>query len=477
LANWETICYPLDEPRLLHMEGNPKSTGIWAPCLSHCDGTFYLVYTDMKYWHVPFQDSPNYITTAKDIRGPWSDPVFINCSGFDPSLFHDDDGRKYFVSMEWDYRKFDPQKEATQFTGILVTELDPKTLKPIAEPRKVFKGSPRGLVEGPHVYKKDGWYYLLTAEGGTTYEHAETVARSREPYGPYELHPETYLVCSVGAPEKPIQKTGHGQIAQGPDGRYWFAYLCGRPIGRHRRCPLGRETAINEIIWKDNWPYLKNGTTVPDESFAGYGEQRPPQAKRYGFGDESFLLDFQGLRSRPKYALEGGALRLWGGNSPCCNFGQGALLRRQADFGFEAKTSFKLSGQNFQQMAGLIYRYDEETFYYLRVAHDDEAGKADISLLCMDHGGFGMPVTVEIPDAFAQIHLKLAVKGETGAFSYSLDGKTYTALDYTVDATKISDDYARPLGFTGAFVGMQCVDMRDKTAFADFYTFEYIPQL
>jgi xylan 1,4-beta-xylosidase len=126
-------------------------------------------------------------------------------------------------------------------------------------------------------------------------------------------------------------------------------------------------------------------------------------------------------------------------------------------------------------MAGLTYRYDEETYYYLRAAYDDETGKADLSLLVMDHGDFSIPVAVEIPDAYAPIHLRLVVKGEAGAFSYSLDGKAFTGLDFIVDATKLSDDYARPLGFTGAFVGMQCVDMRDKTAYADFYTFEYIP--
>jgi xylan 1,4-beta-xylosidase len=215
---------------------------------------------------------------------------------------------------------------------------------------------------------------------------------------------------------------------------------------------------------------------VPDKSFEGYGVQKPPEAIKYDFSNEDFLLDFQFLRSKQKYALKDGALRLWGGNSPCCNFGQGALLRRQSDFNFEANTSFKLTGKNFQQMAGLMYRYDEMTYYYLRAAYDDETGKADLSLVCMDRGEFSIPVTVEIPDAYALIYLRLNVRGETGVFSYSLDGKTYTALDYAVDATKLSDDYAQPLGFTGAFVGMQCVDLRDKTAFADFITFEYIPQ-
>ena len=122
LANWETVAYPLNEKRLLDMRGNPQSGGIWAPCLSYCDGLFYLVYTDVKVWaREPFKDAHNYITTAPDVTGPWSDPVYVNSSGFDPSLFHDEDGRKYFVNMEWDYRKPGDAK----FTGILLTELDP----------------------------------------------------------------------------------------------------------------------------------------------------------------------------------------------------------------------------------------------------------------------------------------------------------------------------------------------------------------
>ena len=481
LANWETVGYPLDEPRLLHMEGNPKSAGVWAPCLSYCDGLFYLVYTDMKYWTNPYKDSPNYITTAKDIRGPWSDPVFINCSGFDPSLFHDDDGRKYFVNMEWDYRKGipNPQNEtsdAEQFSGILVTELDPVSLKPVAEPVKIFEGSPRGKVEAPHIYKKDGYYYLFTAEGGTEYEHAETVARSKSIYGEYEMHPKTHLICTGDTPDSPLRKTGHGAVAQSKDGRWWFAFLCGRPMDESMRCPLGRETAINELIWEDGWPYLKNKTMVPDEFFEGYGEQKPPQPVRYDFKSPRFLLDFQSLRSKPKFSVEeNGALRIWGGNSPYCNFGQNILLRRQAEFNFTASTSLKLNGKNFQQMAGLMYRYDEATHYFLRISHDAKNGKSAIGLLCADKEKFSIPFETEIPVHDDTIYMKLTVRGRRGIFAYSLDGAAYTDIPHEIDVSTLSDDYA-DLGFTGAFVGMCCLDMRDKTAWADFYHFEYIPE-
>ena len=477
LANWKTVGYPLDEKRLLDMEGNPKSCGIWAPALSYCDGLFYLVYTNMRYWRNPYKDSPNYITTAKNIEGPWSDPIYVNSSGFDPSLFHDDDGRKYFVNMEWDYRMANPDNDYAQFSGILLTELDPVSLKPISDPVKIFKGSERGLTEAPHIYKKDGYYYLFTAEGGTVYEHAETIARSRDIRGEYELHPNTHLICTKDAPESPIRKTGHGAMAQSSDGRWWFAFLCGRPIDDSMRCPLGRETGISELVWEDDWPYLKSKTTVPDEYFEGYGTQKPREKINYDFSSKAFRDDFMSVRSWPKYSiLDNGALRLWGGNSPCCNFEQGLLARRQQDFDFTATTSLSLHGKSFQQMAGLMYRYDEDTYYFLRISNDKAAGTTSLGLLCSNAKNFAIPVDIEFPTPDCDVNMKLVVRRRRGIFSYSLDRVNYAELPFEIDVSTLSDDYADPLGFTGAFVGMYCVDMHDKTAWADFKHFEYIPE-
>jgi xylan 1,4-beta-xylosidase len=473
LANWETVCYPLGEKRLLDMEGNPSGCGIWAPCLTHDGGKFYLVYTDVKSWNAgAYKDTPNYIVTADSITGPWSDPVFVNCSGFDPSLFHDSDGRKYLVSMEWDYRK----RDSAQFSGILLTELDPVRLTPIREPMKIYTGSARGLTEGPHLYKVGEFYYLFVAEGGTEYDHAETVARSRNLAGPYETHPQTHLVSAMQSPDAYLQKTGHGSLAQAADGRWWFACLCGRPLPGTRRCPLGRETAINEILWEDGWPYLKNQSILMDLAFEGYGEPRKPEPIEYHFKDNRFWADFQSLRSPAKFTvLDTGALRLYGGASPVCNFGQNMLVRRQTDFQFTATTSLKLTGENFQQMAGLLYRYDERNHYFWRVARNDEGNAQVLGLLVNDRGALHMPLDgQEIRVEADRVFLRLTVTGPTGRFSYSFDGQAFRDIDYSADVSKLSDEYDTQ-GFTGAFVGMGCVDMRDRTAYADFYGFSYEP--
>lgn len=165
-------------------------------------GFSYLVYTDVKAWKsYPFKDSHNYIVTARDIRGPWTEPVYMNSIGFDTSLFHDDDGSKYFINMEWDFRR---SGEET-FAGILITEVDPISLEFIGEPKKVFEGTDRGLVEGPHIYKKDGWYYL--DGGGLRSMSMRLRSHDRGIFSSRMSHPNKHICSVKGHPEHPIQKT------------------------------------------------------------------------------------------------------------------------------------------------------------------------------------------------------------------------------------------------------------------------------
>jgi xylan 1,4-beta-xylosidase len=472
LANWSSIPAPLNNIHMLDMRGNPKSGGIWAPCLSYSEGLFYLVFTDVKTWTFsPFKDTPNYITTAESIEGPWSDPVFVNCSGFDPSLFHDSDGRKYLVNMEWDYRK----QGDDQFTGILLTELDADTLKPISKPVKIFKGSDRGLVEGPHLYKVKDYYYLITAEGGTSYDHAVTVARSKNIEGPYELHPNEHLVSSKGALYSYIKKTGHGSICEGPDGRWFAAFLCGRPIDESMRCPLGRETSIAEVVWKDAWPYLKDFTMLPPESFEGYGEKLEKKDIEYNFSGESFKNDFMSLRVPAQYELlKDGILRLYGKESLSSVHNQNMLVRRQTAFNFEAETCLSLPFDHFQKMAGIIYRYDEENQYYLRLAYNEELGEKSLGILSFNKNNFSMPLLdKEIPVGNGKVYLKLTVKNRFGYFSYAKEDLKWQVIPYKIDSSIISDEYADPMGFTGAFVGMSSQDLESNSSYANFYYFKY----
>ena len=205
------------------MRGDPDSCGIWAPCLTHADGLFHLIYTDVKRYGrtttagasgASLRDFHNYLVTSERIDGDWSDPIYLNSSGFDPSLFHDDDGRKYLVNMLWDHRP-----GQNRFAGIVLQEYSPAQRRLVGARHNIFKGTSLGLTEAPHLYKRDGWYYLITAEGGTAWGHAVTMARSRALLGPYELHPDVHILSARHRPDVALQRAGHADLVETQSGR------------------------------------------------------------------------------------------------------------------------------------------------------------------------------------------------------------------------------------------------------------------
>src|SRR6187401_998643 len=258
LVHWRLLARPLNRASQLDMRGDPDSCGVWAPCLTHADGLFHLIYTDVKRYGrtttagasgASLRDFHNYLVTSDRIDGEWSDPVHLNSSGFDPSLFHDEDGRKYLLNMLWDHRP-----GQNRFAGIVLQEYSPAERRLVGTRRNVFPGTAIGFTEAPHVYKRDGFYYLITAEGGTGWGHAVTMARSRELRGPYELHPDIYILSSRDRPDAPLQRAGHADLVETQDGQTYMAYLCGRPLPNRGTCTLGRETAIQPMVWgADDW--------------------------------------------------------------------------------------------------------------------------------------------------------------------------------------------------------------------------------
>src|SRR6478752_4708052 len=268
LKNWRLLTRPLRRASQLNMLGDPDSCGIWAPCLRHYDGTFYLIYTDVKRYGrtsspgqqgVSLRDTHNYLVTCDTIDGEWSEPIFLNSSGFDPSIFRDDDGRFHVANMLWDHRP-----GHNRFGGIVLQEYSPQEKRLVSERELIFTGTDIGFTEAPHIHKRNGFYYLITAEGGTGWGHAVTIARSRKINGPYELHPHKYLVTSRERPDAALQRAGHADIADDATGTTWLVHLCGRPLRNRGRCTLGRETAIQKLVWRDDgWPYLDAEDNAP----------------------------------------------------------------------------------------------------------------------------------------------------------------------------------------------------------------------
>jgi xylan 1,4-beta-xylosidase len=185
------------------MLGAPDSCGVWAPCLTHADGLFHLIYTDVKRYGrttvggasgASLRDFHNYLVTCETIDGDWSDPVFLNSSGFDPRC-----STTTMTASGWSTCCGTTAPAATASPGSCCRNI-PRLAPLMGERKVIFEGTPLGLTEAPHLYKRDGWYYLLTAEGGTGWNHAVTMARSRDIAGPYELHPDTYILSSRDPP-------------------------------------------------------------------------------------------------------------------------------------------------------------------------------------------------------------------------------------------------------------------------------------
>lgn len=502
LVHWRLLTRPLRRSSQLDMRGEPDSCGIWAPCLSHANGLFHLIYTDVKRYGgtgasgVAPRDMHNYLVTTSQIDGDWSDPIHLNSSGFDPSLFHDDDGKMYLVNMLWDHR---PHRN--RFAGIVCQQYCSNERKLLGTRTLIFKGTKLGLTEAPHLYKRQGYYYLVTAEGGTGFDHAVTVGRSRSVYGPYEVHPEGPLLTSHNRPDAQLQRAGHADWVDTPDGETYMVYLCGRPLPGRGRCTLGRETAIVPLEWHtDHWPRLQQQGADSTDGQPALAAPRlevqgprlkphpfAPEPTRDHFNSEQLGIHFQWLRCAQPDAKPGecwfslrdrpGHLRLYGRESLGSQYVQALIARRWQSHSFSAITRLEFEPQHFQQMAGLVAYYGGSKYHYLCVSHDEQRGKQlqvlSRSPVPEQHDKLTTPIALKAGQA---VELRMEVDNERLLFAYRLDGQPWTFLPQSFDASILSDEAATGFSphFTGAFVGMCCQDLAGTGRPADFDYFQYL---
>ena len=491
LVHWRLLTRPLNRASQLNMLGEADSCGIWAPCLTYADGFFWLIYTDVKRYGrttvggasgASLRDFHNYLVTSPRIDGDWSDPVYLNSSGFDPSLFHDDDGRKYLVNMLWDHRPGNKR-----FAGIVLQEYSVTERKLIGQRQRIFSGTPLAFTEAPHLYKRDGWYYLLTAEGGTGWGHAVTMARSRTINGPYTLHPDTCILSARQRPDVELQRAGHADLVETPNGDTYMVYLCGRPLRNRGRCTLGRETAIQKMTWgADGWLRTLDGGGIPTLETPAPGlppHEFPVAPGREDFNAPQLPIDFQWLRTpwpEEIFSLTArpGFLRLFGRETMGSLFRQSLVARRQQAHCYHAATLVDFEPEHFQQSAGLVCYYNGAKFHYLYVSHDETVGKHLRVMSCVPDSPQTDAFTAPIPiPAGRAVHLRVEVDYERLRFAYRLDGagQEWCWLPELFDASILSDEATAPglPNFTGAFVGMACQDTAGTGRPADFDFFEY----
>ena len=361
MVHWQQIGNILNRESQLPLKNCKPSNGIYAPTIRYNKGTFYMVVTlvngDKHYG--------NFYVTAQNPAGPWSDPIGVDQNGIDPSLFFDDDGKVYFISNRG-HNSNDPR-------AIYQSQIDVKTGKRLTEIKELWKGSGGSYVEAPHMYKKDGFYYLQTAEGGTSYGHSVAISRSKSIWGPYQSCPNNPILTNRMAYSN-IQGTGHADMVQATDGSWWLVHLGFRPAvdGVHF---IGRETCLTPVEWPEGqWPVV-NGNGQTDEVI----KKTPPDFDVNGplpnnlyannFDNGTLGFDWIYLRNpdstnyslfkHPGFlSLKGSAFNLFDLESPTF------VGRRQSHFNLKLSTNLIFNPQNENEEAGLtllmtnVFHYD-----------------------------------------------------------------------------------------------------------------------
>ncbi|WP_077611780.1 glycoside hydrolase family 43 protein [Clostridium sp. Marseille-P2415] len=496
LKNWELYTHVLTDDKKVDLKKLPSAKGIWAPCLTYCgeEDLFYVIYGIMNSMNARYFDVDNYLITAKDIKGPWSEPVYLHSSGFDASILHDN-GRKYVVSLEWETREGYEKPGA-----ICMVEYDPAKKEITGYPKRIWNGgTDRGCMEAPHLYKRGEYYYILCAEGGTGYNHCVTVGRSKQVWGPYEGDPANPIVTSVPGisferhdpdhlkpkyynPQSILQKSGHGSLVETHAGETYLVHLCARPFVPELRCTLGRETAIQKMKWtEDHWLRMTGGTNLAELLVEESSLPEAPVPKIPDFDDfngEELGLQYYSPRIMPQRFADlkarPGYVRIRGQESRT-SLNQVSILARKLTSVYAAVTAkMEFKPEVHQHSAGLILYYDNMNYINLRKYYSETLGQSALSIIHLENGEKTEFLNTRIPVKDCPVYLKLSIEGRRSYFSWCYDGENYERIGKIFDTTKFSDEYCKFGEFTGTMVGITCADRVRHRHYADFDFFEYV---
>ncbi len=472
LVNWRQIGHVLDRPEQLNLDQTPNSRGIYAPTIRYHDGIFYMITT-----FVVSQTGArrNFYVTATDPSGPWSDPNWLeDAPGIDPSLLFDDDGKVYYTGN----RKPPEGPKYKKHNEIWLQELDLKKKQLVGDKYSLWDGALKNAhaQEAPHLYKINGWYYLIIAEGGTGHTHAVTIARSKKVTGPYEMtETNPILTHRHLGNDHPIVNVGHADIVETSAGDWWMVCLASIPYGGYYR-NLGRESFLVPFTWEDGWPVVNPGKGMIEEemAFPNLKEHKWPE-KPYMDPFESKKLDdqwnflrtprgdFWSLSERPGYLrLKLKKESLLEEENPSF------VARRQQHKSFIAVTKMEFKAQTNNESAGLVLLQNHNYQFRMEYRKND-AG----NFLCLVRREDGKDETKgKVATDVDTLYLKVEAIGQSYTFSYATTYNEWEILAENIDGTILSTDVAG--GFIGAYLGLYASANGEKSKnYADFDWFEY----
>ena len=459
LVNWTQIGNAIDRPGMVDFSGLGIARAIFAPTIRFRAGSLYIVNTCIEC-------GSNFIISATDPKGPWSAPVFLNAiDGIDPDLFFDDDGRAWIANNG-------PPPETPKYNGhraIWIQEFDWKATKMIGPRQVLIDGGVEPATkpiwtEGPHIFKRDGWYYLITAEGGTAGGHSETVYRSRAVTGPYVPGPVNPILTQRDLdPHRPfpVYATGHADFVQTPGGQWWSVFLGTRPYEANLS-NLGRETFLLPVHWpKGGWPSILPPKTPVPQIVA-----RPPLRKGVAARTSAWRDEFTAATLAPEwltlrtpasrwFTLAQGALALEPRSETLSGLGNPSFLARRQRHSFAAiETALRYRPEHEGDRAGLAAFADERHHYFVGLTGTASGTAIIVSM----RNGAGDPdfgrvlatarVTLK-PDE--PIHLRITARGAAYDFAYRITGGKWQNVLTNADGRVLASELTNQ--FTGTVIG------------------------
>jgi alpha-N-arabinofuranosidase len=492
LVSWKQIGHVMDRTERMNLNSLGVSRGIFAPAISYIDGIFYVVCTLVDA-------GGNFVVTSTKPEGPWSNPVFIpQIDGIDPSLFFDDDGKTYIV-----YNSVPPDNKSLYggHRTIRLYEFDKGNLRVVGKEKILVNGgtdiSKKPIwIEGPHIYKVNGMYYLMCAEGGTSEGHSEVIFRSDNIEGPYVSYENNPILTQRHLDpkrENAITSTGHADMVQLDSGDWWAVFLGCRPYApyENNHYNTGRETFLAPVKWIDGWPVIN-----PDSELVQYKYNYPitslqkiyqtPYGGNFKVKDEfdsnelSFSWVF--LRSAPEGWLtlksKPGFLTIKLRPETCSGTGNPSFIgRRQQHLKCSAATAIEFAANGENEKAGILIFQSENNYYYLCKSISDN--KQVIQLfqsVRSDEEDKQLRLITEKPitsgEPFDLFYLKIDANGGIYTFYYSLNGADWDLLKDSVDGTFLSTNTAG--GFVGCMFALYATSLgQDCDNIARFDWFEY----
>ena len=466
LVHWKQIGHVFAKSEELDLMPFFDGCGIWAPDISYHDGEFYIFYCLVQLTkNRSVNVRGNYMVKSRNILGPWSKPVQLTTEGNDPSHFVDDDGTHYMC-----YAGGIPKGGATK-----IVKLSPDCTKVVDGPFWVEYGGEKRAPEGPHMFKKDGWYYhTMAASGGIYNGHHQLIGRSKSVYGPFEFSPHNPFIAQLD-PKAAIQHQGHAKLVETQNGEWWTVYLCQRRIQGFSQ--LGRETGLDRVDWRaDGWPLLNGGkgpsatNTIPNLPVT---PQKNATSDEFAAAALGVQWEFVRNPDPARFSLTArtGFLRIHGGAFDVDELrARNVILQREKSLQYRAATRLEFAPQNGTQ-AGLLCYYDTKS--YIKFALTGRDG--GIRLL-LEECRKGKKTTVaEITGIKPEpIHLRVTVNKLCRSFDYSYDNVKWNKAGTIADASFLSDQGTPQWGFMGTMVGIFAINSGpDQKVPADFDWFRF----